>query len=49
MDTDSSEDDEPMEQACNKATAEERAFLQSIDTEELDQKEAADKMDDKSN
>ena len=49
VDTDSSDDDEPMEQDGNKATAEEKAFLQSIDKEELDQKESADKMEEKSN
>ena len=48
MDTDSLDDDEPMEHAGNKATAEEKAFLQSIDKEEHDQKEASDMMDDKS-
>jgi hypothetical protein len=49
MDTDSSDNDESVDMATNKATAEETAFLQSIDKEEYDQKESADKMDDKSN
>ena len=49
MDTDSSDNDESVDMTTNKATAEETAFLQSIDREENDQNESSHKMDDKSN
>jgi hypothetical protein len=49
MDTDSSDEDESVDMETSKATAEEKAFLQSIDKEENDQKGLSDIMDDKTN